>query len=416
MGRIMSEPKVYKKRPHRKVKSGCSTCKRRKIKVSLRLRRLFQPSIFVLTRPKCDEDKPQCSNCARYSADCVYPSPSSSSDTSRDHASTSAPTTPSLVHTPESIVEEPPVPQCPPGTNDLPIRDLVLMHQWSVSTCFGFGDEFPGEADPWRVDVPVLGQQNHFLMRGILAVTSLHLSRLTMDPAVRVKYIQLAAYHQDLALPDYRRTILNVTEHNVAAILAFSALTTVYSFAAPKDPGSFFSGGAPEWIFLHRGVGTIPPEWQDWVDRSPLSHQMHRRRIGPIDATINPEDFRLIGLYGILSSLPLEEHGEGEHYEDALHWLRQAFAHTFNPESRMGPKYAVLFFIERVSQGFLELLNLQKPRALILLAHLCILLHRASKFWYLDGFAPHVLSEMQPGLSHEFLPWIEWPLEVCGIV
>ncbi|KAF2474188.1 uncharacterized protein BDR25DRAFT_119863 [Lindgomyces ingoldianus] len=391
---MSSESKVYKKRPHRKVKSGCATCKRRKI--------------------KCDEEKPQCSNCVRYSADCVYPSPPSS-DYIRDQASTSTSNTPPLVQTPESLVEEPPVPQCPPGSHDLPLRDLSLLHQWTISTCYGFGDNFPGDAEPWQVDVPKLGQQFSFLMRGILAVSALHLARLSTDHTVKMRYIQLAAYHQDLALPEYRNAITNVSEKNVHAILAFSALTTVYSFAAPKDAGSLFADGAPEWVFLHRGVGDIPPSWQGWIDNGPMDQQMHRRRVQPVEYTLNPEDYRLVGLHGFLTNLPAEEQIEGVHYDNALHWLRQAFALTYSPESRIGPKYGVLFWVEKVDQGYLELLGLQRPRALILLAHCCVLLKRASGFWYLDGFAEHVLKEMKPCLADEFLPWIEWPLQACGL-
>ncbi|KAF2114918.1 hypothetical protein BDV96DRAFT_87955 [Lophiotrema nucula] len=432
----MSETKVYKKRPHRKVKSGCATCKRRKIKVRRCLFLCSCPQdnsffhnkyqnalgrlvsrilkLIRLTHLQCDEEKPQCGNCARYSAECVYPSPSA--ETPRDPASASTSTTPPPIQTPESIVEEPPIAPCPPGVHDLPVRDLALMHQWSVSTCFGFGDDFAGDADPWRVDVPIMGQHHHFLMRGILAVTALHLSRMALDPAVKIKYVQLAAYHQDLALPEYRAAIVNVTEDNVAAILAFSALTTVYSFAVPKDHGSSFSGGAPEWVFLHRGVGEIPVQWQAWIDRSPLQHEMHRRRLGIIDTTVNPEDYRLMGLHGMFISLSDEEQGETVYYENALHWLRQAFAHTFSMDSRLGSKYAVLFWVERVEQGYLELLAMHKPRALILLAHCAILLKRASKFWYFEGFAEHVVSELKPYLSEEFLPWMEWPLQEIGMV
>lgn len=296
------------------------------------------------------------------------------------------------------------------------MRDLALMHQWCTSTCFGFGDEFPGAADPWRVDVPILAQQNPFLMRGILAVTALHISRLTTDQSVKYKYIQLAAYHQDLALPEYRAAIIDVTEQNVSAVLAFSALTTVYSFAAPKDAGSVFAAGAQGWIFLHRGVGDIPPHWQNWIDRGPLRLQMHRRRLQPIDPAYNPDDFRLLSLHGMFDNLPPDELSDIPHYEGALYWLRQAFAHTFYPESQLGSKYAVLYWIEHVPSGYLELLHSQKPCAGVLLAHCCILLKRASNFWYLEGFAEHMINELKPSLTSGYMPWMQWPLQACGLL
>jgi hypothetical protein len=264
--------------------------------------------------------------------------------------------------------------------------------------------------------VPIIGQQHPFVMRGILAVSALHIAKTTPDDTLRDKYVRLAAYHQARALPEYRAAIVDITEEAIAAVLAFSALTTVYACAAPRDPGTLFAAGAPEWMFLHRGVGDIPPHWQVWIDRGPLQLQMHRRRLPPIEPSRNPEDYRLISLHAMFAHLPLEEHQDIILYEGALYWLRQAFAHTFAPESMLGAKYAIFYWVEKLPNGFLELFSLQKPGAMILFAHFCILIKRASHCWYLDGLAEYCLSEMKPYLGDTFLPWMEWPLQECGMI
>jgi hypothetical protein len=253
-------------------------------------------------------------------------------------------------------------------------------------------------------------------MRGILAVTALHISRLTSDPNVRIKYIQLAAYHQDLALPEYRNVIVDVTEHNVAAVLAFSAFTSVYSFASPKEPESLFASGPLEWLFLHRGVGDIPAHWQNWIDSGPLNLQMHRRRLPPIDPTFHVEDYRLHELRSMFSNLKADEQNDLIHYEGALYWLRQAFAHTVLLESKLGPKYAILFWVEHIPNGYVELVAKRKPCAVVLLAHCCILFHRAANFWFFDGFAEHLLNELISEVTPEYLPWMQWPIQTCGML
>lgn len=367
-----------------------------------------------LRLPQCDEDKPKCSNCSRYNAECIYPTPSC--DNQLDHATNSRPTTSSPIQTPKSILKEVPISLCPNEFRDVSIRDLALMHQWSTCTSHGFGDGFPGASKPWCIDVPILAQDYPFLMRGILAVTALHMSRLTTDETLSYEYIQLAACHQDHALPAYRAALADVTEQSVHAVLAFSTLIMVYSIAAPKGPSTMFATGAPEWVFLHRGVGDIPPQWQYWINAGPLHSQMHRRRLQPIEPTFNPDDSRLLALHTILFSFSHYEQSDTIHYEETLYWLRQAFAHTFCPASGLGSKYAVFYWIEHVPQGYFDLLRLHKPYALILLAHCCILIQRVAGSWYLDGFAKHVLHELKPLLSNEYLPWIEWPLEACGII
>ncbi|KAK3202415.1 hypothetical protein GRF29_161g1142261 [Pseudopithomyces chartarum] len=309
MSSTSGEGKVYKKRPHRKVKSGCQTCKRRKI--------------------KCDELKPQCSNCLRYSSQCVYPAPTDS-----DHG---RPSVTPPAHSPGSYSDD-----YHDGTQDLGMRDLALLHQWSISTCYGFGDDFIDDVMPWRDHLPVLAQQFPFLMRGMLALSALHLAKNATNAHTRVKFLRAAAYHQDLALPEYRCMLLDVTRENAVPVLAFSAMLAIYSFAAPKNPKQMFAEGPPEWIFLHRGVGDIPAHWWSWIDNSILERQMHRRRLQAVDPSLNPEDFRLDCLETLITSLPLDETVEAPAYEGALYWLRQAYAHTYCHESMIGPKYAFL--------------------------------------------------------------------------
>ncbi|KAF2638913.1 hypothetical protein P280DRAFT_66375 [Massarina eburnea CBS 473.64] len=406
IGILMSADKVYKKRPHRKVKSGCTVCKRRRI--------------------KCDEAQPQCLNCQRYwpkfPSGCVYPAISIEDEcratiSPPDHCSEGA----------DSDLNTSPATGS--RNNDLAIGDLRLMHQWSTVTCYGFGDDFPGEVDPWRDDLPVFAQRFPFLLRAILAVSALHLACDSDDEAEKLKYIHMAACHQDLALPEYRRTLAEVDKDSAVAVLAFSALLVVHSFAAPKVTGLPFTPGLLEWFFLHRGVERVPAHWRPWVADSFLSMQMHRRSLQNVDPGLNPDDFHLQCLHGMISDLPADQGNDGPVYIDTLDCLRQAFAHTCNPGSRVGPKYAVLFceyslfpqraeapltdcmlVIERVPQRYMDLLGSRAPPAMVFLAFICVLLKRASHFWYFEGFAERVLTEIRPTLGKGLARWIEWPL------
>jgi hypothetical protein len=365
----------------------------------------------LLTSFKCDEDRPICSNCTRYCSVCVYPS--TGLDTSQESSASIFMASPFT--TPESILDDSSISQR--STHDLPTRELALMHQWSVSTCYGFGNGFSEDGDPWRIDIPILAQHFPFLMRGILAVTSLHLSKSTMDHNLRSQYVNLAAYHQDIALPEYRGTLVDVTEANVTAVLAFSVLTVIYSFATTKDSGALYTSGCPEWLLLSRGVGQIPPHWESWIERGCLGPQtMHRRKLHAIDAKLHPEDYRLVALHSVLTTLSPDEQHEATHYKAALYWLRQAFAHAGNPESRISPMCAIMYWVERISQEFLDLLVLQKPRAIVLMAHFCVLMRRASNYWYVAGAAEDIMVELQRTVHPKFLPWMEWPMQVFGMV
>lgn len=72
---------------------------------------------------------------------------------------------------------------------------------------------------------------------------------------------------------------------------------------------------------------------------------MDRRRLQPVDTGLNSDDFRFVELQSMLYDLYSTKNKDTELavYLDALYWLRQAFAHTCNKSSHLGPKYAILF-------------------------------------------------------------------------
>lgn len=188
----------------------------------------------------------------RYSETCVYPAPKGSRSSLKEPAETSFP---------EHSLKE-----LSPDTTGLNLRDLALLHQWSVSTHRGFGDRRGGEK-AWQNEVPRQGLEFPFLLRGILAVTGLHMARLR--PEQSEEYLREAANHQILALPAYRFALKSITERNCHALFAFATLTSVYAFASPrKSSGVLFSGateiqneGLPEIFAFHRGLRKLlPPE------------------------------------------------------------------------------------------------------------------------------------------------------------
>lgn len=62
-----SEPVYHARRAHHKSRSGCWTCKRRRVKVCL----YITISNIQLTS-QCDETKPHCKRCQKYGIECDY--------------------------------------------------------------------------------------------------------------------------------------------------------------------------------------------------------------------------------------------------------------------------------------------------------------------------------------------------------
>lgn len=294
-------------------------------------------------------------------------------------------------------------------------KDLELFHHFIISTSATVARK-PGQEEMWRVVVPQLAMQHRFLMRGIFAVSALHMSHL--QPHRSDELLIVAARYQQTALQAYRSILCNVDEDNCNAVFAFSALVVCYAFGSPQSPEDLLLTGldrkqaVPDWLYFLRGTySLLSSSWEEIQSgpMTPLLEPVTRKS----DPAVGPDDEHLCQL------IPLLEHqttGGVEHEEKskiyiaALKDLRTAFANSCSPDN---PKHCVRWssfdWPVRVSKDFIRLLNDREPKALILLAHHCVLLHREESCWYLDGHAQRLLSTIEAMLSEEMKSWIEWP-------
>ncbi|KUJ07404.1 uncharacterized protein LY89DRAFT_365946 [Mollisia scopiformis] len=385
-------------RPHHKTRTGCVQCKSRRI--------------------KCDELKPRCSRCVRYGEECIYQvSGESSSKSSRSTTASeiSGPTRPTRsIEVPKDVNN---------STSELNLGDLGLLHDWTLPSgaYTGFADS-PGSEHLWQVEVPQMALQHPFLMRGILAVSALHISRV--KPEEKPHYLQVAAYHQNLALPSYRYLVedLNarMNKENAGAILAFAQITTAYAFASPHPPGSIlFAGlcastGVPEWVYLLRGCRKIMTIAKDWISSGPLVFQ-NQVLDEPIDLSLSPDDYHLVALEQQIDSLPVSSPDDDEEIEvfrEALSLLRRSFALPWQPGNTLGPKYSCFIWVDLVPQRYLELLSILRPVALVLLSYQCVLLHQCDHNWYIKGAAKRIIGEVYNNIfGGNWRPWIAWPMQ-----
>lgn len=307
------------------------------------------------------------------------------------------------------------------STTDLQVVDLDLLHHWTMFACHGFGDRL-GDERSWQVDMPQIACKQPFLMRGILAMSALHMSRAR--PEERQKYLVRAVYHQNIALPSYRYVIddfrNNMTEENCHAVIGFASLTSAYAFAEPhpfggnRVAGVSSQTGVPEWLHLLRGARKILDVRKEWLVKGPMAFQV-RSIHGAIDLSYNPEDHRLLSLEALFdrqgtSDTLLET--EIDTYRTTLRLLRETCAIPLLPCLTLGVKLAMFRWVEQVPQMYLELLSQFRPRALILLAYFCVLLKTGAKhYWYMEGAAERIISALQDMLSEEWIPWIAWPIQ-----
>ncbi|KAL8949829.1 MAG: hypothetical protein Q9222_004094 [Ikaeria aurantiellina] len=253
-------------------------------------------------------------------------------------------------------------------------------------------------------------------MRGILAIAALHLSHLRPDRAA--DYQHIANNHQDKALEMFQATIPNMTETNCHAFFALSSLIVVYAFASPRTPGTLvFTDETQEsakWLPMIRGVNSLLLQMWPWVENGPLRGLLQPGVINTMETRLpKPADIQLKQLAELCETTA----GGVEAVEacvDAVKALRKCFAKIFTRSSVECEVGTAFTWPVEVPDKFIQLLNARAPEALVILAHYCVVLHHLDDYWWMKGWAAHLMDNIYNELNDSWRDWIQWPSDVIA--
>ena len=303
------------------------------------------------------------------------------------------------------------------GLPALQMDELELLHHFTTQTCFTLSDRSASH-ELWRVNAPQVAFQHDCLMRGILAVSALHLSELRPDR--KDHFSQVAVRQQDAALGSFRPMMSSMDQTNCDAFFGLSSLIVVYGFAAPKASDSLglfnYSGDdSDEWLPLIRGVNSIILNVWPYIKQGQLSGLLHDHQQEPPHTDL-PEILK-----DQLTHLDAfcENAAEGSEavsaYKQALEFLTMCFTRMNNrPLYECEVSIAFLWPV-MVPQEYISLLNSRKPEALIILAHYCIILHHLDYYWWMRGWARHIIENIQNELVDDLQSWVQWPNSVITV-
>ncbi|KAL9137357.1 MAG: hypothetical protein Q9175_001429 [Cornicularia normoerica] len=399
---------MVSRKSHPKSRNGCANCKKRRI--------------------KCDEVRPRCSNCEKHSISCDFSShgpksASTSSPQEHRHRNSDAKSIPSMQgsstdHSPalllsqQSLFDGPRSQQSP-----LQMVELELLHHFTTETCYTLSDRSESH-ELWRVTVPQVAFQYDFLMRGILAISALHLSFLR--PERQTYWGHVAAKQQDSALSSFRKIMTNMDESNCDAFFALSSLIVVYGFESPKNSdslGMFNYNGqdSDEWLPLIRGVNSIIISVWPWIKNGRLNGLLHDHIQEPpqteLPSVLSEQLTHLENMCDGASGGPEAVNA----YKAALESLRASFVRMNNrPTYECEVSIAFLWPV-MIPQEFITMLNEKRPEALVLLAHYCVILHHLNDYWWMRGWAMHIINNIHRELDENWLYFIQWPTSVISV-
>ncbi|OWO98716.1 hypothetical protein B2J93_5374 [Marssonina coronariae] len=386
--------KASARKTHRKTRTGCRTCKQRKI--------------------KCDEQRPACHNCIKHSVQCDFlVSHAIGSGIGLSHTVNSAHTSPHASGSTPNYDQNGRAGSVVGGSlisGGLNLTDLELLHNYVTSTAFTIHTD-PAMKIAWRVNVPQVGFQYDFVMRGILAISALHMAHYKPDR--REFYIQQGMVQHQTGLRVATEVLANVTEENCTGVYAFSALTIFFTLASPRKPGDLLlvgDNGMADWLFLVKGTSFIVNSYEDSLRQGVLGPMFQAgRRQNQVRSQYTSEqstnDDPLVELSGLVAQNSLDL--VNKHiYLTAINTLRRSFAFYERP-GPPGYETADMFtWIFEVTEEFLQLLRQHTMESLTIFAYFCVILKRLDSHWWMQGWSTHLVSRIWNLLDeeHRYVP------------
>lgn len=375
---------------------------------------------FRLTVHQCDEARPACCACARHGVHCEY------KGTTTAAAETVSPNTTLSEHRHSSRAS--PSPAHPVGTFN--VDDMALLHHWTRTASSSMVSSDAG-TEVWRDVFPRIAFSHSFVLHAILGLSALHLAHL--DVSSRLQRRHDAARHHNLALNGFRESLHSLTAEVADAVIACASINIVYVFGsfgpvgaeADDEPMSYDRRERTlglEWMHMIRGVGAVLQPVYEHIRRGPLAPLLSIGNWFEIDLEFEPgrgdEHFRRL-------SKAWQGTGNAEVYDQTLQLLRRSWTYTTQattPQSSdefslwgyNGRWAGPLIWMYFCSEDFLLLLRQRQPPALLLLAHVGVILHELRSCWFVGSWGRDIVRAVDEVLGEYWSPFLDWPSTVTS--
>jgi hypothetical protein len=299
--------------------------------------------------------------------------------------------------------------------------DLELLHNFCTSTCLTLHEE-PNLKTLWKITVPQLGFQYDFVMRGILAVSALHIAHFVPDKSNH--YMCQALTQHQSGLQVATAMLPDINDENCEAVWMFATLTLFFTLATARQTNEFLMVGdslGGGWLELIKGTysilgtsheklrtGILGPTFRAGAVRARLRDEAsynfpvdedptQELRAQMAKSTLEPESYDLCML--------------------AIEELRKSFA-LFHSGAARSPNESsdVFIWLFRVNNGYLDLIRDHCQDAVAIFAYFCVLLKILDHKWWMDGSSVHLIQQIWNTLDEDHRLWIRWPIEQIGWV
>ncbi|EFZ02370.1 Zn(2)-Cys(6) zinc finger domain protein [Metarhizium robertsii] len=401
-------PRLY----HTKSRTGCARCRARRV--------------------KCDESRPKCKSCGRHGVECIYDRPAGSNGSSSSKAHhyaqfwpSSTPSTGQNARGPNAenfdlLAEE---------SRDRRYREMRLLHYFTVEVTTTIpGYFFPQIKKIWTVDVPSMAMEYEPLLNAIMALSILHLSYMDNTRGI-LKPEQLewqGAQYLEATLQQHRNAIGSL-EREIADPASFtSVILSLHALASLRER-TFEPYHPPiQWLQMCKGVMnvfkvTIPFVRDDPTAKINVVTESSAPFVEP--SVLFCEANRNRFPYLLISQPGDDDAEDQEAYSSTACLIGALLAAQETPEHAATTWRKVVISPILFPRRFLDLLNLRRPRALVILAHFFGAAARFSDVWWVGDSPRREVLAIEEYLGPDWQYQMTWPIKAirksaspCGLV
>lgn len=233
-----------------------------------------------------------------------------------------------------------------------------------------------------------------------------------LQPTQKEKFEAAAHNHYSAALPSFRAGLGDLQREDSCIVYGCAQLVAKYTTAIESHPETvLFSPNASavgNWVLLHCGAYLVR-------DMNKAAIQQTSAACFAIDyfdliSAPLPDfyDDGLNRLSRLLADLPEEPRGV---YTSVVNLLRRLFAHENDISSEANSKAVLLAAVAKIPTAFLLAVQQAEPRAVVILAHFCIMFEKLNNdhFWYMKNWSRLIFEECNRRLDSSWKRHLAWP-------
>ncbi|KAB8304307.1 hypothetical protein EYC80_003718 [Monilinia laxa] len=377
------------RRSHRKTRTGCNNCKRRKI--------------------KCGEGKPSCLNCIKHSIPCDY---------SRANAAASAKNTPisspgssASASAPNDILSRTAEGQDP----YLNVIDLEVFNNFCTSTAFSLNSH-PDVTVLWQTTVIQMAFQHEFVLRAILALSALQLARTV--PGRGQQFYEYSMQQHQAALRQATAFIPHITVDSCAALHIFSIATGMHTLGRPRSVDEFVivgENGITSWLVLFQGVTAIIEQFNDALKTGPLAvlFRVRDERI-LLRQTYAEDDTEHLSHLRIAIETTVHDEHEAHIYTSAIHDLESVYKFMYRCPAEKYETGDIFVWLFDLSDEYMARLKEGTQEALAILAYSSVCFKKLENLWWIEGWSNHLMANIYKFLDDDHRQWVQMAINEIG--